>query len=156
MNINLTLFVQMVVFALLIYGTMKWIWPLILGAMEERQRKIAQGIAAGEEGEKALAQAREKADVIVREARVRATQIIDHAQRAALELVEEAKGTAQSEGARIVAAAHEQIELDTMRAKEGLRREVAGIAVKAAGALLEREIDARTHADLLDKLAAQI
>ena len=156
MNINLTLFVQMVVFALLIYGTMKWIWPLILGAMEERQRKIAQGIAAGEEGEKALAQAREKADVIVREARVRATQIIDHAQRAALVLVEEAKGTAQSEGARIVAAAHEQIELDTMRAKEGLRREVAGIAVKAAGALLEREIDARTHADLLDKLAAQI
>jgi F-type H+-transporting ATPase subunit b len=70
--------------------------------------------------------------------------------------VEEAKGTAQTEGARIVAAAHQQIEFDTQRAKEGLRREVAGIAVKAAGTLLEREIDARTHADLLDKLAAQI
>ena len=156
MNINLTLFVQMVVFALLIYGTMKWIWPLILGAMEERQRKIAQGIAAGEEGEKVLVQARDKADAIVREARERASQIIDHAQHRANELVEEAKGTAQTEGARIVAAAHEQTELETMRAKEGLRREVAGIAVTAASKLLGREIDARTHADLLDKLAAQI
>jgi F-type H+-transporting ATPase subunit b len=155
-NINLTLIIQMVVFALLIWVTMRFAWPHIIGAVEERGRKIALGLAAADKGQQELAQAHERAGVIVREARERASQIIEHAQRAALELVEEAKGTAQTEGARIVAAAHQQIEFDTQRAKEGLRREVAGIAVKAAGTLLEREIDARTHADLLDKLAAQI
>ena len=156
MNINLTLVVQMLVFALLIYGTMKWIWPYILSAMEERERKIAQGLAAAEQGEKELAAARDRADSIVREARERAGQIIDHAQHRANELVEEAKGAAGVEGARIVAAAQQQIELDTTRARESLRRDVAGIAVGAAAKLLGREIDARAHADLLDKLAAQI
>jgi len=155
-NINLTLVVQMVVFATLIYITMKWIWPPLLRMMDERQRKIAQGLAAAEEGEKELTEARGKADAIVREARERANQIIDHAQHRANEMVEEAKGTASAEGARIVAAAQQQIELDTMRARESLRREVAGIAVGAASKLLGREIDARTHADLLDKLATQI
>jgi len=155
-NINLTLVVQMLVFALLIYGTMKWIWPYILGAMDERERKIAQGLAAAEQGEQELAAARDRADSIVREARERAGQIIDHAQHRANELVEEAKGAASVEGARIVAAAQQQIELDTTRARESLRRDVAGIAVGAAAKLLGREIDARAHADLLDKLAAQI
>lgn len=156
MNINFTLVVQMLVFATIIWITMKWIWPPILAAMDERQRKIAQGLAAAEEGEKELSQARDKADAIVREARERANQIIDHAQHRANEVVEQAKGAASSESARIVAAAQQQIELDTARAKESLRREVAGIAVGAASKLLGREIDARTHADLLDKLATQI
>ena len=156
MNINLTLIVQMIVFATLIYITMKWIWPPLLAMMDERQRKIAQGLAAAEEGEKALAAARDKADAIVREARERANQIIDHAQHRANELVEEAKGTASDESARIVAAAQQQIALESTRARESLRREVAGIAVTAAGKLLDREIDARKHADLLDQLAAQI
>jgi F-type H+-transporting ATPase subunit b len=124
--------------------------------MDERQRKIAQGLAAAEEGEQQLSQARDKADAIIREARERANQIIDHAQHRANELVEQAKGSARSEGARIVAAAHQQIELDTTRAKESLRREVAGIAVGAASKLLGREIDARAHADLLEQLAGQI
>ena len=156
MNINLTLVVQMIVFATLIWGTMKWIWPVILSAMDERQRKIAQGLAAAEEGEKELSQAREKADAIIREARERANQIIDHAQHRANEVIEQAKGTATTEGARIVAAAQQQIELDTTRAKESLRREVAGIAVGAAAKLLGREIDARAHADLLEQLAEEI
>jgi len=155
-NINLTLIVQMIVFATLIYITMRWIWPPLLQMMDERQRKIAQGLAAAEEGEKQLAAARDKADTIVREARERANQIIDHAQHRANELVEEAKGTASNESARIVAAAQQRIELDTTRARESLRREVAGIAVTAAGKLLGREIDARKHADLLDQLATQI
>jgi F-type H+-transporting ATPase subunit b len=155
-NINLTLVVQMVVFATLVWGTMKWIWPVILAAMDERQRKIAQGLAAAEEGEKELSQARDKADAIVREARERANQIIDHAQHRANEVIEQAKGTASSESARIVAAAQQQIELDTTRAKESLRREVAGIAVGAASKLLGREIDARAHADLLEQLAEEI
>jgi F-type H+-transporting ATPase subunit b len=155
-NINLTLIVQMIVFALLVWAVMKWLWPVILDAMDQRQRKIAQGLAAAEEGERELAEARGKADIIIREARERANQIIDHAQHRANELIEQSKGTASSEGARIIAAAHQQIVLDTARAKEGLRREVAGIAVGAAAKLLDREIDSRTHADLLDKLAAQI
>ena len=156
MNINLTLILQMLVFALLVYGTMKWIWPVILNAMDERERTIAQGIAAGEQGEQELVAARGNAETIVREARERANQIIDHAQHRADELVEEAKGAAQTEGARIVAAAQQQIELDIRHARESLRREVAGIAVRAAGKLLGREIDARAHADLLDKLAEQV
>ena len=156
MNINLTLVVQMVVFALLIYGTMKWIWPPLLNAMQARERKIADGLAAADRGEQALTEARGKADAIVREARERANQIIDHAQHRANELVEQAKTTAIVEGARLVAAAEQQIELETTHARESLRREVAGIAVGAAAKLLGREIDARKHADLLDKLAAEV
>ncbi len=156
MNINLTLIVQMLVFALLVFGTMKWIWPHILGAMEERSRKIAQGLAAAEKGEQELTEARGKAETIVREARERASHIIEQAQHAAHDLVEQAKGAASSEGARLVAAAQQQIKLDTTRAREALRREVAGIAVRAASKLLGREVDARTHADLLDKFTAQI
>jgi len=155
-NINLTLIVQMVVFAVLVFAVMKWVWPLILDAMHERARKIAQGLAAAEKGEQELAAARDKAEAIVREARERANQIIDHAQHRANDLVEQAKGAASSEGARIVAAAQQQIELEATRARESLRREVAGIAVQAASKLLSREIDARKHADLLDQLATQI
>jgi F-type H+-transporting ATPase subunit b len=155
-NINLTLVVQMIVFILLVWFTMKVVWPMILGPMNEREQRIAHGLAAAEEGEKELSAARDKADSIVREARERANQIIDHAQHRANELVEEARGSASSESARIVAAAQQQIELDTTRARESLRREVAGIAVTAAGKLLGREIDARKHADLLDQLATQI
>ena len=156
MNINLTLIVQMVVFAVLVFAVMKWVWPLILDAMHERARKIAQGLAAAEKGEQELAAARDKAEAIVREARERANQIIDHAQHRANDLVEQAKGAASSESARIVAAAQQQIELEATRARESLRREVAGIAVQAAAKLLSREIDARKHAELLDQLATQI
>ena len=156
MNINLTLVVQMLVFALLISAVMRWVWPVILGAMDERARKIAQGLAAAEKGEQALTEARGSAEVIIREARERAGHIIDQAQHRATEIVDEAKGTASAEGARIVAAAQQQIELDTTRARESLRREVAGIAVGAASKLLSREIDARKHADLLDQLATEI
>ena len=156
MNINLTLVVQMVVFALLIFGTMRWIWPPLLAAMEARERRIAEGLAAAEKGEEALSEARGQAEIIVREARERANQIIDHAQHRANDLVEQAKGTASAEGARLIAAAHQQIELDTTRARESLRREVAGIAVGAAAKLLGREIDAKKHADLLDELASEV
>jgi len=155
-SITLTLVVQMIVFALLVAITMKYIWPVILNAMEERSRKIAQGLAAAEQGEQELTAARGQADDIIREARERANHIIDQAQHRANDLVEQAKGAASSAGARIVAAAQQQIELDTTHAREALRREVAGIAVGAASKLLEREIDPRAHADLLDKLAAQI
>jgi F-type H+-transporting ATPase subunit b len=156
MNINLTLVVQMIVFIVLIWFTMKVVWPMILGPMEERSKKIAVGLAAGEKGTQELAQARDRADAIVREARERATQIVEQAQRQANDLLEHAKGTASSEGARLVEAAKQQIELETSHAREALRREVATIAVTAASKVLEREINPQTHADLLNKLATQI
>jgi F-type H+-transporting ATPase subunit b len=155
-NINLTLVVQMVIFALLIWFTMKFVWPLILGAMEERSKKIALGLAAAEKGQTELSQARTNSDAIIREARERATQIIDHAQHRANELVEQAKATATQEGQRLVAAAQQQIDLEANRARETLRREVADLAVSTASKLLEREIDAKAHSDLISKLATQI
>jgi F-type H+-transporting ATPase subunit b len=155
-NINLTLIVQMLVFIVLIWFTMKFVWPMILGPMEERSKKIAQGLAAADRGEEALAKARDEAEAIVRAARERASQIIDHANHQANELVEQAKGVATSDAQRIKVAAEQQTELETSRAREGLRREVAQIAVQAASKLLEREIDPKTHADLLSKLATQI
>ncbi len=156
MNINLTLIVQMLVFIVLIWFTMKFVWPMILGPMEERSKKIAQGLAAADKGEQSLVHAKEQADGIIREARERATQIIDQAQHRANELVEEAKGVAVTDANRIKAAAEEQVVLETSRARETLRREVAQIAVSAASKLLEREIDANAHAELLNKLATQI
>ena len=156
MNINLTLIVQMIVFIVLIWFTMKFVWPMILGPMEERAKKIATGLAAGEKGQQELAQARDRADAIVREARERASQIVEQAQRQANDLVDQAKGTATSEGARLVQQAKQQIELETSHARETLRREVATIAVSAASKVLEREINPQTHADLLSKLATQI
>ena len=156
MNINLTLIVQMIVFIVLVWFTMKFVWPMILGPMEERSKKIAAGLAAGEKGREELAQARERADAVIREARERANQIIDQAQHRANDLVEQAKGTATAEGRRLVEAAKQQIELEASHAREALRREVATIAVSAASKVLEREIDPRAHADLLSKLATQI
>ena len=156
MNINLTLIVQMLVFIVLIWFTMKFVWPLILGPMEERSKKIAQGLAAADRGEEALAKARDEAETIIRAARERASQIIDLANTQANELVEQAKGVATSDAQRIKVAAEQQTELETSRARESLRREVAQIAVQAASKLLEREIDPKAHADLLSKLATQI
>jgi F-type H+-transporting ATPase subunit b len=155
-NINLTLIVQMLVFITLIWFTMRFVWPMILGPMDERARKIALGLAAAEKGQQELVQANDRAEAIIREARERAGHIIDQAQHRANDLIEQAKASANSEGQRLVAAAHQQIELDSARAREGLRREVAQIAVSAAAKVLEREIDPRTHADLLSQLATQI
>jgi F-type H+-transporting ATPase subunit b len=155
-NINLTLIIQMVVFALLIWFTMKFVWPIILGAMEAHEKKIAAGLAAAEKGQQELSQARSNSDVIIREARDRAQQIIDQAQHRANELVEQAKSTATQEGQRLVAAAQSQIDLEANRARETLRKEVAQLAVSAASKLLEREIDPRSHADLISKFATQI
>lgn len=156
MNINITLITQMVVFALLIWFTMKVVWPMILRPMDERAKRIADGLAAADKGQKDLSEAKAKADELLREARARAMQIIDQAQHRANELIEQAKNTAVAEGERLVAAAQQQTELDVSRAREALRKEVATLAVAGASQLLEREIDPKTHADLLGKLAAQI
>ena len=156
MNINLTLVIQMVVFALLIWFTMKVIWPPILGLMDERSKKIARGLAAGEKGEQDLALAGERAETVINEARTRANEIIDQAQRRANDTIEAARTKALEEGERLVAAARGQIELATTKAREDLRKEVAQLAVSSASKLLGREIDAKAHADLLGALAKEI
>jgi len=155
-NINLTLIVQMVIFIVLIWFTMKFVWPMIQSQMDERAKKIASGLAAAEKGQQELSQARTNSDSIIREARDRAQTIIDQAQHRANELVEQAKSTATQEGQRLVAAAQSQIDLEANRARESLRKEVAQLAVSAASKLLEREIDPRSHADLISKFATQI
>lgn len=156
MNINLTLVVQMVVFGLLVWFTMKFVWPMLLGPMEERAKKIATGLAAAEKGQADLAKASERAEAAIKEARDRANEIVDAAQRRANEMVEAAKSQAQQEGDRLVAAARQQIELATTKAREELRKEVAALTVRSASQLLGREIDARAHSDLLGKLASEI
>ena len=156
MNINLTLVIQMIVFALLVWFTMRYVWPMILVPMEERSRKIAMGLAAAEQGRKELADAEQRADGVIREARERANQIVDQAQRRANEMIEQAKETAAHEGQRLVSAAQQQIELEAARVRESLRKDVAQLALDTASKLLEREIDGRAHADLIEKLATQI
>lgn len=156
MNINLTLIIQMIVFALLVWATMHYLWPPLMRAVEERQKKIAHGLAAADRGEQELQQARQGAEAILREARERAGQIIDQAQHRANDLVEQARASASQEGQRLVASAQQQIGLEASRARESLRREVGGIVVAAASKLLEREIDPGAHQDLINKLAAQI
>jgi len=155
-HINLTLVIQMAVFAVLIWFTMKFVWPMVLGPMQERERRIAQGLAAAGKGEEELRQAREGAESILREARERAGVIVDQAQRSAHEILEQARSSATQEGQRLLAAAQQQIGLDAARAKEQLRQQVGSLAVAAAAKLLEREIDARAHEALLNEFAAQL
>ncbi len=156
MNINLTLIIQMIVFAVFVSFIMRWVWPHILGAVDERTRKIALGLAAAEKGQQDLAQAAEKSGTVIAEARDRAHQIVAQAQRRANEMIEHARAAADAEGQRLIAAAQQQIELEAAKARESLRRDVARLAIDAASKVLERQIDPRAHADLIDKLAARI
>lgn len=156
MNINLTLFVQVLVFVALIWATMRFVWPKIIGAMDERARTIAAGLAAAEKSKQDLNDAEAKSKQIIKEARDRAAVMVDHASKRSSEIVEEAKGTASTEAERLLALAREEVGRETTRAREGLRQEVGKLAVAGASQLLGREIDAKTHADLLDKLAAEV
>ncbi len=156
MNINLTLIIQMIVFVLLVGFVMRWVWPNILRAVDERTRKIALGLAAAEKGQQDLAQAEQRSDAVLREARERAHQIVEQAQRRANEMIEHARSSASAEGQRLLTAAQQQIELEAAQARDSLRKDVAQLAIDTASKLLEREIDARAHADLIDKLAARI
>ena len=156
MNLNATLFIQTLVFVILGWVTMKFIWPPLIRAIEERQRKIAEGLASAEKGEKSLAEAHNAANEIVKDARIQATKIIDQANRRSNELVEEARGTALAEGQRLVSEAREEVALETSRARQQLSKEVAALAVAGASRLLGREIDAKAHADILEQLATEI
>jgi len=156
MNLTVTIIIQGLAFFAVALMVMRWGWPYIIGKIDERRAKIAAGLAAADRGQRDLDEAKVKAQEIIREAREKAQQIVDQASKRANEIVEEAKGTATAEGQRLVAQAHEEIALEVTRAREGLRKQVATLAVQGASHLLEREIDAKTHADLLDKLDLEI
>lgn len=156
MNIGLTLIIQGLAFFATAWLVMKFLWPPLLGAIEERQKKIAEGLAAADKGQNALQDAQAQALEIVREARTKASAVIDQANRRANELVEEARGTALAEGERLIAAARNEIATEQARVRGELRTEVANLAVAGASQLLKREIDPKSHAQLLDELAARI
>jgi F-type H+-transporting ATPase subunit b len=153
-NLNATILAQMIVFAIVVWVTMKWLWPQITDPIEKRQQRIAEGLAAADRGEKDLAAAESRVQQLVTEARTRALAIEAQAQARANEIVESAKASAQAEGARLLEAARSQVVLETQKARDALRAQVASLAVSGASKILERELDAATHAQLLDKLAA--
>jgi F-type H+-transporting ATPase subunit b len=156
MTINATFIGQIIVFLILLWFIGKFVTPVLAQEMDARNRKIADGLAAAEKGQKDLAEATNRADAIIREARDRAKQIEDQAARRSNEAVEAAKQLAQTEGARIVSAARDEASTETNRARDALRKEFGSMVVVGASRLLEREVDAKTHAQLLDKLADEI
>ncbi len=156
MNINATLIGQAIAFFLFVVFCMKYVWPPILQALEERKKKIADGLAAAEHGKHEQALAEERAKDLLREAKEQAGEIITRADKRASEIVDEAKGDARAEGDRLIVAAQAEIDQEVNRVREDLRGQVVAIALAGAGKVLEREVDETTHAELLNKLAAEI
>ena len=156
MNLNMTFFGQILSFVILVWFTMKFIWPPLNAAIEERQKKIAEGLAAADRSQKDLAQAQEKVNEALKEARVKANEIIDQAHARANQIVEAAKNEAIAEANRQKDLARAEIEAAATRAREELRKQVSTLVVTGAEKLIRREIDANAHKALLDDLAAQL
>lgn len=156
MSINATLLAQMIVFAIVVWFTMKFIWPPVMGAMRDRQKRISEGLAAAERGVRELNEATAKAEEMVGKAREQAQEILTNAQRQADDNLQRARQDARTEGERIVTAAREEIDQAVASAKEDLRHEVGSLAVVGAERILKREIDAKAHNDIIDELVAEI
>ena len=156
MNINLTLFSQALSFAILIWFTVKFVWPPLLRAIEARQKTIADGLAAAEQGKKSLELSAKQAGEEVAGARNRAADIVAQADKRGAQVIEDARTSAKAEGAREKAAAKAEIEQEVSRAREKLRDQVAALAVAGAEKILRREVDAKAHADLLDAIKKQL
>lgn len=156
MDINLTLLGQTIAMVVFVWFTMKFIWPHVMNAIEERQTKIADGLAAAERGQQSLDSAKEEAAAIVGEARKQASGILDQAHARANEIVAEGKAEGARERERQLQAARAEIEQEANRAREELRGQVSAIAVASAEKILMREIDPRTHEDILTRLAAEL
>jgi F-type H+-transporting ATPase subunit b len=156
MNINFTLIAQAIAFAVLIWFTVKFVWPPLLSAIETRQKEIADGLAAASEGRNALEVAAKKSEITLNEAKQKASEIIGQAEKRGSQIVEDAKGMAKAEGDRIIAGAKAEIEQEINRAKEGLRSQVSSLAVAGAEKILRKEINASAHSDMLAKLAAEL
>ncbi|PXX46046.1 MULTISPECIES: F0F1 ATP synthase subunit B [Aquitalea] len=155
MEFNVTLLGQAITFAILVWFTMKFVWPPLTNMMEERAKRIADGLAAAERGKQDLEAAEKRVADEVRKAKQQAMEIIASAEKRATQIVDEAKENASTEGARIVADAKGQIDQEVMRAKEALREHVAQLAVVGAEKILRKEIDAAKHADLLSSIKAE-
>lgn len=156
MNINATLLVQALSFAALIWFTVRFVWPSLTDAIDDRNKRIADGLAAAEKGRQALEVSSRQADEALKEARNRATEILAQAEKRAAELVEQAKLQARDEGEREKAAAKAEIEQEVARARESLREHVAMLAVAGAEKILRREVDVKVHADLLADVRARL
>lgn len=156
MNINLTLLMQAAAFAAFIWFTAKFVWPPLMRAVETRQKQIADGLAAGEEGRKSLANAEKRIADLVGEARAKAGEIVAQGEKFRQETVEQAKAEAKAEADRIVAAAKAEIAQEVARAKEDLRHQVSSLAIAGAEKILKREVDAKAHADLLAEIQRQV
>lgn len=156
MNINATLLGQAITFAILIWFTMKFVWPPLTQAMQERAKNIADGLAAGERAKHDLELASKRSAEILREAKEKAGEILAGGEKRASEIIEAAKIQAKVEGDRIIAGSKAEVEQEIYRAKEQLRSQVSAIALAGAGKILSREIDAKAHNDLLDKLVAEM
>ena len=156
MNINLTLFAQLIAFVVFVIFCMKIVWPPIIAALDERKKKIADGLAEAERGMKQQELAEKHAEKRLAEAKQQASEILGQAQKRSNEIVDEAKSVAVEEGNRIKEAAHAEVEKEVNRAKEQLRTQVSAIAVAGAERILKKEINASSHQDILDDLAAQI
>jgi len=155
-SINATLIVQMIVFAILIWFTMRFVWPPITAALDERAKKIADGLSAADKAKSELAVANKKVEAQLSAARDDAAKRLADAERLAQQLVEEAKGRASEEAAKIIAAAKAEAEQESVKARETLREQVAGLAVKGAEQILKREVNAGVHAELLGRLKAEL
>jgi len=155
-SINATLIGQMITFALLVWFTMKYIWPPLFDSLEERKKKIADGLAAAEKGQEEMQLAEKKAKSVLKEAKEQSSEIVNLAQKRANELVEASKDTAKKEGERLILVAKAQIEQEKQQAQENLRKEVSALALRAAEQILSAEIDKTKHQDLLSKISNQL
>lgn len=156
MNINLTLIGQSITFIFFVMFVMKFIWPPLVAALEERKKTIADGLAAAEKGKHDGELAKQRVLDTLKEAKEKAQEIINLAEKRASEIVEESKDTARAEGERIIAAANAELEQEVNRAREQLRGQVVSLAVAGAGKVLKREIDEKANEDLLKDLVAQL
>lgn len=154
MNINLTIIGQSITFIAFVWFCMKYVWPVLVSAMEEREKKIADGLAAAERASHDLELAQEKAVERLAEAKKEAASIIEAANKRANQIIDEAKEAAREEGDRIKAAAHAEIEQEMNRAREALRGQVATLALQGAEKVLGSSVDAKAHNEMLDKLAS--
>lgn len=156
MNINATLIGQFITFFVFVWFVMKYIWPFLINVLNERKKTIADGLAAAERGKNQQQIAEQNAAKVIHEAKKQASEILTKAEKRASEIVEEAKQVARVEGERIKTAANAEIEQEVSRAREQLRGQVVNLAVIGAGRVIQRELDEKTHDELLQDLVAQI
>ncbi len=156
MSITGTLIIQIIVFLILVWFTMKFVWPPITAALDERARKIADGLAAADKAKADLSAANRRVEEELSKSRNESAVRLAEAERRAQGMIEEAKAKASEEAAKIIAAARSEAEQQTVKARQVLREEVAHLAVKGAEQILRREVNAGVHADLLNRLKAEL